>query len=101
MNTSDYRFILKPLVTYTMTNSDGSLFGSGTFYVTEDTTSSHTMNSLLNSCMEVLNTRYAEVASSIATGIDSLIQNIVNLENQQIAVIEERNRYMNKIDDFM
>ena len=51
--------------------------------------------------MEVLNTRYAEVASSIATGIDSLIQNIVNLENQQIAVIEERNRYMNKIDDFM
>ena len=88
-------------MTYTVTNSDGSLFGSSIFYVTKNTTMSLTMNSLINSCMEVLNTRYAEVASSIATGIDSLIQNIVNLENQQIAVIEERNRYMNKIDDFM
>ena len=59
------------------------------------------MNSLMNSCMEVLNTRYAEVASSIAIGIDSLIQNIVNLVNQQIAVIEESNRLLDDIDDFM
>ena len=84
-----------------MTNNDGSLFGSSLFYVTEDTTSSHTMNSLMNSCMEVLNTRYAEVGRSIATDDDSLIRNIGNLVNQQIAVIEESNRYMNDIDDFM
>ena len=37
LSTSDYRFIEKPLVTYVMTNSDGSSFGSGSFYVTEDT----------------------------------------------------------------
>ena len=84
-----------------MTNSDGSLYDSGTFYVTEDTTMSLTMNSLMTSCFNELNSRYAEVASSIAIGIDSLIQNIVNLVNQQIAVIEKRNRLLNEIDDFM
>ena len=41
------------------------------------------------------------MASCFATDDDSLIQNIVNLENQQIAVIEESNRHMNEIDDFM
>ena len=46
----------------------------------------------MNSCMEVLNTRYAEVARSIATNYENLIQNIVNLVNQQIAVIQESNR---------
>ena len=60
-----------------------------------------TMNSLINSCMEVLNTRYAEVASSIATDSDSLIRSIANLVNQQIAVIEESNRLLDEIDDFM
>ena len=84
-----------------MTNSDGSLYDSGTFYVTEDTTMSLTMNSLINSCMEVLNTRYAEVGRSIATDDDSLIQIIDNLVNQQIAVIEKRNRLLDEIDDFM
>ena len=84
-----------------MTNSDGSLFGSGTFYVTKDTTSSHTINLLITSCFNELNSRYAEVASSIATDDDSLIRNIVNLENQQIAVIEESNRFLNEIDNFV
>ena len=84
-----------------MTNSDGSLYDSGTFYVTENMTISLTMNSLITSCFNELNSRYAEVASSIATGNDSLIQNIGNLVNQQIAVIEERNRHLNNIDDFM
>ena len=59
------------------------------------------MNSLMNSCFNELSTRYAEVASSIATGSDSLIQNIVNLVNQQKNVIEKRNRLLNEIDDFM
>ena len=73
LSTSDYRFILQPLVTYTMTNSDGSLYDSGTFYVTEDTTMSLTMNSLMTSCFNELNSRYAEVASSIAIANASLI----------------------------
>ena len=84
-----------------MTNSDGSLYGSGTFYVAEETTTSLTMNSLITSCIDELNCRHAEVASSIATGNDSLMQNVVNLENQQIAVIEESNRHLNYIDDFI
>ena len=61
LSTSDYRFILKPQVTYTMTNADGTLFGSGTFYITEDTTTSLTMNSLTTACFDELNARYAEI----------------------------------------
>ena len=55
----------------------------------------------MTSCIDELNSRYAEVASSIATDDDSLIQNIGNLVNQQIAEIEERNGHLNIIDDFM
>ena len=44
-----------------MTNSDGSLFGSGTFYITEDTTTLLTMNSLMTSCFNEFNARYAEI----------------------------------------
>ena len=88
-------------VTYTMTNSDGSLFGSGTFYVAEETTTSLTMNSLMTSCIVELNSRHADVASSIATNYDKLIHSIINLENQQIAVIEESIRHLNEIDDFI
>ena len=50
LRTSNYRFVIKLLATYTMTNSDGSLFDSGTFYITEDTTTSLNMNSLITSC---------------------------------------------------
>ena len=84
-----------------VTNSDGSLFSSGTYYLTEDTTMSLTMNSLKNFHNNELNSRCTAMASCFATDDDSLIQNIVNLENQQIAVIEESNRHMNEIDDFM
>ena len=41
------------------------------------------------------------MASCFATDDDSLIQNIVNLVNQQIAVIEESNRLLDEIDDFI
>ena len=61
LSTSDYRFIDKPLVTYVMTNSDGSSFDSGTFYVSEDTMTSLTMDSLMTSCFNELNARYAEI----------------------------------------
>ena len=55
----------------------------------------------MTSCIDELNCRYAEVARSIATNYENLIQNIVNLVNQQIAVIQESNRYLDEIDDFM
>ena len=61
LSTSDYRFISIPFVTYTMMNSDDSLFGSSTFYVTEDTTTSLIMNSLMTFCINELNVRYAEI----------------------------------------
>ena len=44
-----------------MTNSDDSLFGSSTFYVTEDTTTSLNMNSLIALGINELNVRYAEI----------------------------------------
>ena len=55
LSTSDYRFISICFVTYTMTNSDGSLFCSSTFYVTEDTTTSLIMNSLMTLGINELN----------------------------------------------
>ena len=61
LSTSDYRFISIPFVTYTMMNSDDSLFGSSTFYITEDTTTSLIMNSLMTFCINELNVRYAEI----------------------------------------
>ena len=55
----------------------------------------------MTSCIDELNSRCTEEARSIATDDDNLIQNIDNLVNQQIAVIEESNRHLNEIDDFM
>ena len=60
-----------------------------------------TMNSLMNFHNNELNSRCTAMASCFATDDASLIQNIVNLENQQIAVIEESNRHLDEIDDFM
>ena len=61
LRTSYYQFVIKPLVTYTMTNSNCSLLDSGTFYITKDTTTSLTMNSLTTSCFNELSARYAEI----------------------------------------
>ena len=44
-----------------MANSDDSLFCSSTFYVTEDTTTSLIMNSLMISCFNELNVRYSAI----------------------------------------
>ena len=55
----------------------------------------------MTSCFNELNSRCTEEASNIVTDDDNLIQNIENLVNQQIAVIEESNRHLNEIDDFM
>ena len=46
----------------------------------------------------MLSVKYAEVATSIATGNESLIQNTGNLVNQQNAVIEESYRYWNHVE---
>ena len=69
--------------------------------MTENTTMSLTMNSLMTSCFNELNSRCTGVVSSIATDDDNLIQNIGNLVNQQIAEIEESNGQLYNIDDFM
>ena len=61
-----------------MTNTDGSLFGSGIFYVTEDATTSLSMNSLMTSCINELNSRYTEKASSIAIDDDNLSRILVH-----------------------
>ena len=50
----------------------------------------------MNSIVDML--KWEEV---LRETMNSLIQNIGNLENQHKAVIEESNRYLNEIDDFM
>ena len=58
LRTTTSFFILKPKVTYTMTNADGSLFSSDSFYVTEDTETLMSLETLMNSCLEQLNADY-------------------------------------------
>ena len=77
------------------------MFGSSIFYMTENTTSSLTMNWLITSCFNELISRCTGVASSIATDDDNLFQNIDNLIIYQISTIEESNGHLNNIDDFM
>ena len=78
LNTSDYRFINKLFVIYMMTNIDGSLFDSIIFYMTEDTSTPLSMNSLMASCINEFNVRYGEVTRSTATDDDNSIQDIDN-----------------------
>ena len=47
-------------MTYTITNNDGSLLHSGSFYVTEDTNTLMTLETLMNSCLSQLNAEYQE-----------------------------------------
>ena len=61
MMITEQRFIDNPLVTYDMTNSDGSSFDCGSFYVTEDNTTTFTMQTLLSTCLNELNNRYDEI----------------------------------------
>ena len=58
LRTTTSFFILNPKVTYTMTNTDGSLFHSGSFYVTEDTETLMSLETLMNSCLSQLNADY-------------------------------------------
>ena len=51
-----------------------------------------------NKGIKLLSDKYAEVANSIATGDDKLIQKIGDLVNQQKAVIEESNRYLKTVE---
>ena len=51
-----------------------------------------------NDGIKSLSDKYAEVATSIATGDDNLIQKIGDLVNQQKAVIEESNRYLQGVE---
>ena len=58
---AEQRFIDNPLVTYVMTNSDGSTFDSGSFYLTEDKNTTFHMQTLLSTCLNELNNRYDEI----------------------------------------
>ena len=69
--------------------------------MTENTTTSLTINSFMTSCIDELNSRSTGAARSIATDDNDLIQNIDNLVNQQIAAIEESNRHLDEIDDIV
>ena len=44
-----------------MTNSDGSTFGCGSFYVTENKNTTFIMQTLLSTCLNELNNRYDEI----------------------------------------
>ena len=51
-----------------------------------------------NQEIKLLSDRYAVLARSIATGDDKLLQNVGDLVNQQKAVIQESNRYLQGIE---
>ena len=70
--TTTFFFILKPQVTYTMTNSDGSLLDSNSFDVTEDTDTLMSLETVRNSCLEQLNAEYQQ-----ARGITSSHQEAI------------------------
>ena len=72
LRTNTSFFILKPKVTYMMTNSDGSLFHSDSFDVTEDTNTLMTLEILMNSCLSQLNAKYQK-----ARNITSLHQKAI------------------------
>ena len=58
MRTNTSFFILRPQVAYTMTNSDGSILGTGTLKITDDTDSLMTLDTLTSSCVSQLNGEY-------------------------------------------
>ena len=72
MRTTTSFFILKPKVTYTMTNTDSSLLDTGSFYITEDKKILISLETLMNSCLEQLNAEYQE-----ARNITSLHQEAI------------------------
>ena len=76
---------------YTMTNSDGSLFGSSTFFVTEDTTTSLTMNSLITSCIDELNARYAEIRDIPSSHQEAIAWALTN--NNDSTILWSENDY--------
>ena len=51
-----------------------------------------------NQGIKLLSDRYADLSKSIAIGDDRIIQNVSNLVNQQKAVIQESNRYLQGIE---
>ena len=53
---------------------------------------------ITNQWIKLLSAKYAEVATSIVTRNESLIQNTGDLVNQQKSVIEESNRYLQKLE---
>ena len=58
IRTSTSFFILNPKATYTMTNTDGSLLHSGSFYVTENTDTLMSLETVRNSFLSELNAKY-------------------------------------------
>ena len=51
-----------------------------------------------NQGIRLLSNQYAEVARSIATGDEKIVKSIGDLVNQQKAVIQESNRYLQRIE---
>ena len=60
LRTNTSFFILNPKVTYRMTNSDGSLFHSDSFFITQDKNTLMNLDTLRNSCLSQLNEKYQQ-----------------------------------------
>ena len=69
-----------------MTNIDGSSFDSGTFYVTEDSFMSFfTMTSLMTSCLNEINVRYAEIGDIAPSHQESIAWEMNNDDDYTIS----------------
>ena len=72
-------FILNPFVTYTVTNTDGSLLYSDSFDVTEDTKILMSLETLMNSCLSQLNADYQEARGITSSHQEAIAWNSGNV----------------------
>ena len=69
MTTSEYRYLVKPRITYRMSNNDGSILSSGTINLD---IRNYSISSLANECMNELNGQYQSVKGLTSSDIEAI-----------------------------
>ena len=92
MRTTTTFFILKPQVTYTMTNADGTLFSSGTFYVTENTDTLLSLQGLRVMSLSKLNAKYQEVRDITSSHQEAIAWSAGNTGSKRYVILHHRTR---------
>ena len=69
LTTSEYRYLVKPRITYRMSNNDGSILSSGTINLD---TGNYSISSLANESMNELNGEYQSVKGLTSSDIEAI-----------------------------